>query len=418
MSSEPPPNPITTNFNLSAWIQAVGSGLSIALANTLYLSKTVASTAAGLITFSAGIKTNTIVAASGNDITIGELGGVKAVYLYTPTLSNAILDLTDSTFKIPSTQWVTLWFGNLLTTTGLSWTMAQIFNGGVKTDSLVPLTSSGTLSIAPSSTAITIGTSQANTNTVGIGASGSIISIPGATTCGVVSSNNFNTATAASDVNICLASTGSVKLAVASNRSGVLNLGDGASSTGAVHLNNGASATGNTRIMNGTDQSGELTLGTAGGTNSVVIALNRPLTAGYTYATESGTVGAGSTGVGKIGQIIRSPFSALTAPSGVKSVMGEVIITAGVWILTGNFNISVPPGTATFAQTSWWLGSVQYGITDYSSFSINPRSFSGTTVIYSSAGGTYQLKIEMYYSGASQATAQNTGWNISALRIG
>jgi len=57
MSSEPPPNPITTVFNLSAWIQSTVSSGSFnrALADTLYLSKTAADTAAGLITFSSGI---------------------------------------------------------------------------------------------------------------------------------------------------------------------------------------------------------------------------------------------------------------------------------------------------------------------------------------------------------------------------
>jgi len=63
MSSERPPNPITTDFNLSAWIQsAVSSGsFNKALADTLYLSKTVADTASGIITFSSGLSTPSFV---------------------------------------------------------------------------------------------------------------------------------------------------------------------------------------------------------------------------------------------------------------------------------------------------------------------------------------------------------------------
>jgi len=282
MSSEPPPVPITDSFNLRAWIQ--NTVLSLATANTLYLSKRIADTAQGIITF-----------------------------------------LT-----------------------------------GIKTDSINPTTTTGTLRIGHDAT---------NSN---------------------------------------------VEIASQVSRSTVLHLGDGNTTSGAVHINNGVSSTGNTRIMNGATQSGELTLG---GSNSVVIALNRPLTAGYSYLTESGTVGAGSTGVGKIGQIVNFAYVANTAPNGIKSVMGELALTKGVWILTGNFNITIPSGSSSFAQISWWLGSTQYGITDYSSWSFTPRSFTNTTVVYVSANGTYQLKIEMYYSGGVQATAQPAGWNISALRI-
>ena len=97
--------------------------------------------------------------------------------------------------------------------------------------------------------------------------------------------------------------------------------------------------------------------------------------------------------------------------------MGEVIIPKGTWLLTANINISVPPGSSTFAQTAWYLGATQYAITDYPPLTAATRAFSSTTVIYSSGGGTYQFKIEMYYSGAVIATAQNTSWNVSALRI-
>jgi len=403
MSSEPPPNPITSSFNLSAWIQAVGSGLSITLANTLYLSKTVASTAAGLITFSAGIQTNTIVAATGNDVTVGQLAINKTVTLYSPQLGNLIADPTDSTAKVPSTGWVQLWFGNLLTTTGLNWTQAQTFNGGVNTGSLVPLTSSGTLSIAPSSAAISIGTSQANTNTVSIGASGSINSIPGATTCGTILSNNYNTATPASDVNICLSSTGSVKLAVVSNRSGVLNLGDGASSTGAVHLNNGATASGNTRIMNGTNQSGELTLGDTTATNTVVIAVNRPLTLGYAPSAITTSSQLGYTTTDAITLTGAIPNAVVTP------IFTAIILPAGVWLITYSLRLRSSGTTTVASYYMWGEDSITVQTPTYAmnaentAFITDTNGFSntGTFVVTSTGTTTYNIGIYIAYSGST-----------------
>jgi hypothetical protein len=58
MSSEVPPVPITESFNLRAWIQ--NTVLSLATANTLYLSKRIGDTAQGIITFLTGIKTDSI----------------------------------------------------------------------------------------------------------------------------------------------------------------------------------------------------------------------------------------------------------------------------------------------------------------------------------------------------------------------
>ena len=57
MSSEPPPNPITKTFNLSAWIHdAVSSGLTQAQADELYLSKVVDGLCGAIVTFTNGVE--------------------------------------------------------------------------------------------------------------------------------------------------------------------------------------------------------------------------------------------------------------------------------------------------------------------------------------------------------------------------
>ena len=118
MSSEVPPFPITTTYNESAQIQDTGSGLTQVQADGRYLSKLVASTAQGIISFVLGLKSNLITVYSGNTLTIGEGGGgTKTVSLYYPYLAVALLDPADNTALIPSTSWVNSWFANILNTT-------------------------------------------------------------------------------------------------------------------------------------------------------------------------------------------------------------------------------------------------------------------------------------------------------------
>jgi hypothetical protein len=393
MSSEPPPNPITSSFNLSAWIQAVGSGLSIALANTLYLSKTVASTAAGLITFTAGITTNSITALSST---------ANASIFSTST--NAVIDIgpifgivgESSLIRFGSGGNCSFQFGD-----STSIVTAQKLSSFIGTAVSLYTQNNNAIAMGTTSTAITIGTSQANTNTVGIGASGSIISIPGATTCGVVLSNNFNTATPASDVNICLGSTGSVKLAVASNRSGVLNLGDGASSTGGVHLNNGATASGNTRIMNGTNQSGELTLGDAG--NTVVIALNRPLTIGYAPSAITTSSQLGYTTTDDISLTGSIPNGAVTPLFTAK------LLPAGVWLITYSVRFRSAGTTTITAFYIWGQDSISVQSPPYAmnsqgnTFTANTDGFTntGTFVVTSNGSTTYNIGVYMNRSGST-----------------
>jgi len=430
MSSEPPPNPITSTFNLSAWIQAVGSGLSLATASTYFLSKKLADTAIGLITFTGGISTNSItkygtgehkIFADDTNTINSNYGEVNNVATFGQQARTAKLGASALNFVEVGKNMVAT-AGNYI---GIGHGTSQLTNIGIGTRAGTDI--------------------QSGSGKIIIGGAGNLTSIlSDSVLVGTSTSNNYmySIDTPVSSSNIPLySSLAEGNLSLCSNQAaGTLALGSGGGRTGEVSL--AKATTGNINI--GTTMSSGtniISIGTAGlgkttinstnislqesgngtinvGNTSGTGALNiyKPLTPAYSYLSASGSVGEGSTGVGKIGQIINSAYSALTAPSGTKSVMGEVVLTAGTWILTGNFNISVPPGSASFAQTSWWLGATQYGITDYSAFSINPRAFSSTTVIYTT-GGTYQLKIEMYYAGAVQATAQNTGWNISALRI-
>jgi hypothetical protein len=390
MSSEPPPNPITDSFNLRAWIQ--NTVLSLATANTLYLSKRIADTAQGIITFLTGIKTDSInPTTTTGTLQIGHDAVNSNIEIACQASRSTVLHLGDGDLSSGAVH-----INNGLGASG----NVQVLNANYTGTQVKGSFNLMTGNCSALSTGGTVNIQNGTSNGVcRIGNPNSRFDVD-------CSLNLLTSNGASSNVNILSGNY------VNGDTAGNINILSGTSA--------GTVANGNFNLMTGSCD-GTATIGNSVSTLALsagTINLNKPLTAGYAYATESGSVGAGSTGVGKIGQIIRSPYSALTAPSGVKSIMGEVILTAGVWILTGNFNLSIPPNSATFAQTAWYLGSIQYAITDYAPFTGSTRAFSGTTVIYSSGGGTYQLKIEIYYSGGVQATAQNTSWNISALRIG
>ena len=193
--NEPPPNPITATFNVNAWIQSVSSGLSLATANTLFLSKTIASTAQGVISFVSGIKSNIITVYSGTSLTLRQLSGAT-VGIYNANVLNLIADPTDNSTTIPSTSWVNLWFANVLNTTELVWMLAQTFTLGVLTNSINPILSSGTLQIGQGST------------------------------------------------------TNNVEIASQVSRSTILQLGDGDTSSGGIHIGNGVNSSNNIQILN------------------------------------------------------------------------------------------------------------------------------------------------------------------------
>jgi hypothetical protein len=201
---------------------------------------------------------------------------------------------------------------------------------------------------------------------------------------------------------IASTSTGIVTLAAGASRTGVLNLGDGNSSTGAVHINNGASSSGNTRIMNGSTQSGELTLG---GSNTVVIAVNRPLTLGYAPADLASSNMLGFTTTDTItltgtipNAVVTSIFSAVTLPVGVWLITYSVrfrssgTTSVGSYYIWGQDSITVqtPPKALNAFNTTF--------ITDTNGF-----SETGTFVVSSTGTTTYTIGLYMGYSGSTIA---------------
>ena len=83
MSSQPPPYPITNDFNEANW--NISTGFTQAQANAKYLSKLFDSVANGVISFVLGLKTNRITFYSGSTITIGTVDST-ATNIYKPIL--------------------------------------------------------------------------------------------------------------------------------------------------------------------------------------------------------------------------------------------------------------------------------------------------------------------------------------------
>ena len=239
---------------------------------------------------------------SGGSLTIGS-SNASTIFNSYPLINSAPLLSTDNSSSIPTTSWVKTNFGGLNSTN--VWSSNQAFGTYIQTGDLLalyvaPITLYGnttsTLSLGSTCSTITIGGSQTS-GTVNIGSLTSTTRILGTTNVSVFNSStakfesvdsnattlNIGT-TNATTINVGKSNT-EVNIATASSRSAILDLGNGASSTGAVLINNGTSSSGDTQIMNAATQSGSLTLGNSA--NTVTIALNRPLTPGYTYPISS-----------------------------------------------------------------------------------------------------------------------------------
>jgi hypothetical protein len=407
MSSEPPPNPITNTFNLRAWIQDVTSS------SGAYISKLVADTAAGVITFTSGIKTNLIEGA----------GTSSTQVKIFPNSSNAIIDIGPQFPIVGESSLIR--FGP-----GGACNVAMGFTSSILTAQNLNSFNTGTVSLyntydlpismGSTSTAIQIGTSQASTNTIGIGASGSIVTLPGANTLGSIACAAINSTAAGTTMNIASTSTGIVTLAAGASRTGVLNLGDGNNSSGAVHINNGVSSSGNVRIMNGSGQSGDLTLG--GTSNTVVIEVNRPLTLGYAPAALASSNMLGFTTTDEITLTGTIPNGALT------SIFSALTLPVGVWLITYSVRYR-SAGTSTItAYYIWGQDSITgqdppkaLNATN-TTFITNGDGFAntGTFVVSSTGTTTYVVRLYMAYSGSDMRIDLGTpdfGSEITRTRI-
>jgi hypothetical protein len=270
---------------------------------------------------------------SGGSLTIGSSNASTLFNSY-PLINAAPLLTTDNSSSVPTTSWVRTNFGSLNSTN--VWSSNQAFGTYIQTGDLLalytaPITlygnTSSTLSIGSLCSSITVGGSQTNTTILGTtnvsvlnSSTGKFESVDSNVTTLNIGTTNATT------INMGKSNT-EINIATSSSRSAILDLGNGASSTGSVLINNGSGSSGSTQLMNASTQSGSLILGNSG--NTVTIALNRPLTPGYTYS-------ATGTGSGKVGEIIKVTQFAVWVTAGTATSLTFIDVPAGVWYLQGS----------------------------------------------------------------------------------
>lgn len=133
--------------------------------------------------------------------------------------------------------------------------------------------------------------------------------------------------------------------------------------------------------MNASTQSGSLILGNSG--NTVTIALNRPLTPGYTYS-------ATGTGSGRVGEILKVGPFAQTVNAGTPTSLAFMDIPRGVWVLQGSSGTAGNGsgynflGFSTVNNTLQFLGScnIPGGAYDYNLNANWTISLTSTTRYY------------------------------------
>lgn len=161
-----------------------------------------------------------------------------------------------------------------------------------------------------------------------------------------------------------------------------------------------------------TTLNGDLTINNTG-----TLTLNKPISSGYTYGAN------GSTGIGKIGEVVSATYSAVTFfPTGTVFSVGMLPnLAQGLWILTGNVYTQI--GSIALVQTVWentttgsthaiqqfggQIGSNNFGITN-------------TTTIYLAQTSTVNLNVYFSYSGGSgnAPSTINNSYQVQAIRIG
>ena len=325
MATYTPPTELLPIFDSSVYT-ADTTPLTVGEANKKYVKYP---TAQGLTTFPSGINTNKI------DTT--DSTGSTNISLYS-SATNCILDI-GPIFGIPgqSTLMRLGPGGNVNLQLGAnsagSKTFVQYIDA-IIIGSAVSLytTLTSTLNFGLLSTAINIGTTAPSSSAITLGSSTSRINALGS-----VSMNLINPSTASTIMNIGTTNTGEMNIGTNTDRTGILHLGDGDSASGGIHINNGTASSGNTQIMNGSSASGTLNLGSVA--NSVVINVNRPLTLNYNPSVLS-------TGT-QIGYTYTPTVTWTTSSS---SAICSQSLTQGIYQL--NFSIST---TGTFVDNFIYL---------------------------------------------------------------
>ena len=201
MSSFPPPSPYFFGITYdSAFFNPVSSGLTISQANAKYLQKKTTDTATALETFSGGLKTNSIdTVASADNLVINTGSG------------NTTIGATSAVVAIGASQ---VGLGSVINI-GSSVTENRLL-GTIKTQSVNPATTGGTLLLATgdASNVLSLHNTSSRTGAVNIG--------NGASSTGAIrigdanqTSNIFigsNNATAIGTDNITIGAVGSAKV--------------------------------------------------------------------------------------------------------------------------------------------------------------------------------------------------------------
>jgi hypothetical protein len=131
MSSEPPPQPVSDNYNQADWNRE--QTLTVAGAAYRFLSKRVSDIAFGVISFAQGLQSNLITVYTGTVLTIGSVG--NTVNLFNPILSSTVPADTDNSTSIISSAWVNT-FWTYVRTQAYSWSGIQTFSTGIVTNGI------------------------------------------------------------------------------------------------------------------------------------------------------------------------------------------------------------------------------------------------------------------------------------------
>jgi hypothetical protein len=280
MSSQIPPDPITSNYNPTAWsIPELTEEERIAL-DKAYITFPIAQNKP--ITFPSAITIPT--PALGSNTTLATTTAWVRTYWAsilaaantwtgTQTFTQNITIPTaapESNTTVPaSTAWVRTFWASILAAAN-SWSGLQTFSSGIITDTINPI-SGGTL---------LIGNATTTTN---------------------------------------------VEVASVAGRSVVLHLGDGNGSGGAINIGNGTNATNNVQILNGTGSTGTITLGSSTSFN----VLGCPLSPNYSYPVASGRIGA---------TIAGTNAGTLNLVAGTSKTLSTIVIPTGIWVIHGSFS--------------------------------------------------------------------------------
>jgi len=465
MSSEPRPQPVSDTFNQSQW-NIVSTGTDRAWVTLNFLSKVVANTAAAIITFTLGIKTNTIdtiisggtanlyinasvvdinnngltrIGNGASNVTLGSATNT-AVNIYKPKSMTVIASPVDNSTNIPSTSWVYSFWNNIKDNVSTTFFYLQTFTSGIETLLINPLTGSTNFNICSVD-----GTTQ-NVNILngvyGLGTSRGNLKI----CCGedtdtdltknsveILTGNGYsnygnltigNNATEITIegrmfINTLTSSPNGVDILngnyPAAQNKGEINIMCGTCDAGSIN--------GNIKIQGGNTMAG-MALGNANSSLDLkagTITIYQPWSPFYSYP-----IGAGKIGEIKSGTYIVFPlFSTFTSGTGI--VYSTITLTAlqeGVYQFFFQGSFTAAAGTTVVSMMRFIIVTTSGGKFGQISNNLGgPLSAGGdftnscsSTVYHSGTSKTYQAIVIMEFTGGAPSTTPNA-FLFTATRI-